>query len=365
MDEHDPDTWGQPFNGGRLGYIRTKGTDRRLALQAEAPRAFQAQADAVGGADRLPDHGENLIWRDAAIGNLRVAAGVEWEPPGPRQAGWHKDGWHFRHFLNSPEQGLLTVPIYSDIQPRSGGTFIAPDSIRPVAQLLAQHAAGLHPDSVQGSGYLIPGLIEQCSRFEELTGKAGDMALLHPYMLHRVSVNPSTRPRFIANMALVLTEPMRFNRPAGETVLAGRIGRAPGVAGGHGGFPTDEASAAFQAVPVPRRGRSGRGAYSAECGDGRDGAGWDGDAGLGGGTRLHDESERARAACCGIARFSRADQLTFEIQARSATESPRLPVPRSRDGVIPTLLTAIVSGKVAELATSVAIHDRRRPDVAC
>lgn len=217
VDEHDPDTWGQPFNGGRLGYIRTKGTDRRLALQAEAPRAFQAQADAVGGADRLPERGENLIWRDAAIGNLRVAAGLDWESPGPRQAGWHKDGWHFRHFLNSPEQGLLTVPIYSDIHPRSGGTFIAPDSIRPVAQLLAQHAAGLHPDSVQGSGYLIPGLIEQCSRFEELTGEAGDMALLHPYMLHRVSVNPSTRPRFIANMALVLTEPMRFDRSVGET----------------------------------------------------------------------------------------------------------------------------------------------------
>ena len=217
VDEHDPDTWGQPFNGGRLGYIRTKGTDRRLALQAEAPRAFEAQADAVGGADRLPHQGKNLIWRDAAIGNLRVAAGLEWEPPGPRQAGWHKDGWHFRHFLNSPEQGLLTVPIYSDIQPRSGGTFIAPDSIRPVAELLAQHAAGLHPDSVQGSGYLIPGLIEQCSKFEELTGEAGDMALLHPYMLHRVSVNPSTRPRFIANMALVLTEPMRFDRPVGET----------------------------------------------------------------------------------------------------------------------------------------------------
>ena len=218
VDERDPDTWGKPFmGGGKLGYIRTKGTDRRLDLKTDASRALQVQADAVGGAERLPEHGEKLIWRDAAIGNLRVAGGTAWEPPGPRQPGWHKDGWHFRHFLNSPEQGLLTVPIYSDIQPRSGGTFIAPDSIRPVAELLAQHACGLHPDSVQGAGYLIPGLIEQCSRFEELTGDAGDMALLHPFMLHRVSVNPSMRPRFIANMALVLTEPMRFSRPDGET----------------------------------------------------------------------------------------------------------------------------------------------------
>ena len=217
VDQHDPETWSKPFMGpGRIGYIRTKGTDRRLVLKTDAPRAYQAQADAIGGADRLPDGGEDLAWRDAAIGNLGLPGGPEWSPPGPRQAGWHKDGWHFRHFLNSPEQGLLTVPIYSNIQPKSGGTFIAPDSIRHVAELLAEHPAGLHPDSVQGSGYLIPGLIEQCAEFEELTGEPGDMILLHPYMLHRVSVNPSRRPRFIANMALVLAHPMQFSRPAGE-----------------------------------------------------------------------------------------------------------------------------------------------------
>ena len=34
---------------------------------------------------------------------------------------------------------------------------------------------------------LIPGLIEQCSRFVEVTGRAGDVWLIHPFMLHRVS----------------------------------------------------------------------------------------------------------------------------------------------------------------------------------
>ncbi len=213
FDRCDPETWSKPFGWvGKAGYVRTKGTERRLRLEADAPRAFHAQADAIGGADRLPDGGESLAWRDSAIGNLGLPDGPDWAPPAPRQPGWHKDGWHFRHFLDSPEQGLLTVPIYSDILPQSGGTFIAPDSIAPVARLLAGIPAGLHPDSVQGAGYLIPGLIEQCSEFRELTGEAGDMALLHPYMLHRVSVNPSPRPRFIANMALVLAEPMRFSR---------------------------------------------------------------------------------------------------------------------------------------------------------
>ncbi|MDE0420070.1 MAG: hypothetical protein OXK76_04170 [Gammaproteobacteria bacterium] len=211
----EPDSWRRVGHGGRSGYVRTQGTGRRFTLKTRAPRALTLQADVVGGPQRLTGNGESLAWGDAAIGNLHVASAPAWRPPGPRQPGWHKDGWHFRHFLNSPEQGLLTVPIYTDILPRSGGTFIARDSVGPVARLLASRPAGFHPDGFQ-AGYLIPGLIEQCSDFVELTGEAGDLVLVHPYVLHRVSVNPSPRPRFIANMALVLAEPMCFSRPPGE-----------------------------------------------------------------------------------------------------------------------------------------------------
>lgn len=216
VDRYDPATWNQSFGfGGHVGYVRTQGSERRFTLRADAPRAFRAQADVVGGVERLPDRGETLAWRDSAIGNLAGPDGPAWMPPSPQQRGWHKDGWHFRHFLNSPEQGLLTVPIFSDILPKSGGTFVARDSIAPVARLLESLPEGLHPDSVQGAGFLIPGLIEQCSDFVELTGEAGDMVLLHPYMMHRVSANPTLRPRFIANAALVLSEPMHFDRPQG------------------------------------------------------------------------------------------------------------------------------------------------------
>ena len=218
VDRSDRTTWSQSFHGrrGLRGYVRTGGSELRFNLSAEAPRALQAQLDALGGANRLPKDGAELAWGTNAIANLSAGDDTEWQPPQPRQPGWHKDGWHFRHFLNSPEQGLLTVPIYSDIQPQSGGTFIATDSIAPVARLLAAHPQGFHADSVQGAGYLIPYLIEQCSAFEELTGEAGDMAILHPYMLHRAVPNPSERPRFIANAAVVLNEPMRFSRPPGE-----------------------------------------------------------------------------------------------------------------------------------------------------
>ncbi len=215
VKRHRPDSWNRSAGFGPRAYFRTRGSGARFQLKVDAPRAFESQAELVGGKERLRD-GDELAWSDAAIANLGVAGDRSWQPPHPRQRGWHKDGWHFRHFLNSPEQGLLAVPLFSDILPRSGGTFIATDSIRPVAQLLAAHPEGIHADSVQGGGYLIPGLIEQCSRFEELTGAAGDLAILHPYMLHRVCPNPSPRPRFIANVAVVLREPMRFDRPPDE-----------------------------------------------------------------------------------------------------------------------------------------------------
>ena len=211
----EPDSWDKPFmfkgKGQLHGYVRTQATDMRFNLLEEAPRAFGAQADAVGGAGRLPDAGRKLAWSDAAVANLGVPGGSGDEPR-PQLGGWHKDGWHFRHFLNSPEQGLLTVPIYSDIAADSGGTQVAADSIAVVASLLAAQPQGLHPDSVQGAGYLIPGLVEQCSTFTELTGAAGDMVILHPFMLHRACPNPSPRPRFIANAALVMAEPMCFAR---------------------------------------------------------------------------------------------------------------------------------------------------------
>ena len=215
----DPRTWA-PANANAPvpGYFRTAGRGGRLPLQTEAPRAFAAIAEVVGGAERLPNGGSELAWSESSVANLG-GMNLAWEPPAAHRRIWHKDGWHFRHFLDSPEQGLLVVPFFSDVRPRSGGTCIATDSIAPVARLLAAHPEGLHPDGVQGGGYLIPGLIEQCNTFAELTGTAGDMAILHPYMLHRPCPNPSPRPRFIANAALVLEAPMRFSRPEGDYSL--------------------------------------------------------------------------------------------------------------------------------------------------
>ena len=184
VDRSKPETWASNRSGwGPAGYSRLRGSGKTYRLKEVASRAYHAQTDLIGGAQRLNSDGKQLIWGDGVVSNLGIQGDSRWQPPAPRQRGWHKDGWHFRHFLNSPEQAMVTVPLYTDIQPRSGGTFLAVDSIKPVANLLRDTPAGSHPDSVQGGGYLIPGLIEQCNKFVELTGEAGDMALLHPYMI--------------------------------------------------------------------------------------------------------------------------------------------------------------------------------------
>lgn len=106
-----------------------------------APRAWAAICDLVGGAQRVKQ-GADYSFGDSFIINFHHGADQPWEPPSPRVAGWHKDGDFFRHFLDSPEQGLLTIVLWSDIAPRSGGTFAATDSVRPIAQYLADHPEG-------------------------------------------------------------------------------------------------------------------------------------------------------------------------------------------------------------------------------
>ena len=194
-DPQDPGTWEQP----RVHLSSMN----RISVKDFAPVAWTAICDLLGGEERLnqPD----FQWADGFIINFNIGADQPWQSPSPEVGGWHKDGDFFRHFLDSPEQGLLTIVVWSDIQPQSGGTFVACDSVKPVAQRLYQHPEGLLPG---GFG----GLIEHCRDFIEITGEVGDVVLLHPFILHAASQNPSGRARFITNPPISLKEPMNFNR---------------------------------------------------------------------------------------------------------------------------------------------------------
>jgi hypothetical protein len=209
-DPHTPSTWEKD--------IVWMDHQNRLPIREIAPKAWEAILDVVGGEERLETQVmgkpkthfssiNSFVWSDAFIVNFHRGADKPWQPPSPQVTGWHKDGSYFRHFLDSREQALLTVVLWSDMRHQGGGTFVAPDSVRVVARYLLEHPEGVPPGDFD-----FQGMIQQCSQFEELTGKAGDFIILHPFMLHASSQNVLGIPRFMTNPPVVLKEPMNFNR---------------------------------------------------------------------------------------------------------------------------------------------------------
>lgn len=209
-DVDAPQTW-------RKGYERME-LSRREPLADYAPRAWQASCDLMGGEDRV----KNKPVISLFAMNFKQGADTPYQPPSALSPGWHKDGWHFRHFLDSPEQGLLGIPLFTDVLPQGGATFLAVDSVPAVARFLAAHPEGVGPDDFDTKA-----LLTECRDFREATGEAGDVYLLHPYMLHAVGQNCLQRPRAITNLCYELREPMTLNRanddysPAEAAILRG------------------------------------------------------------------------------------------------------------------------------------------------
>lgn len=166
--------------------------------------------------------------------------------PDPRDLdNWHVDGDFFVHFLDSPEQALLVIPVFSEIRPRGGGTFVAPDGIDMIARYLLSHPEGVMPDGFtfypSNSTYPDPrndpGFwshleeVKKCKKFVEVTGEVGDVVLLHPLMLHSASKNHLREPRVIVNPPVGLREPFNLNRddPSEYSLVERKTLKALGV----------------------------------------------------------------------------------------------------------------------------------------
>jgi hypothetical protein len=214
-DRDDPSTWAQQ----RVHMPSL----RHVEVADFAPKVWGAACQLLGGEDRIE---QPYRWGNGFIANLGIGADRPWEPPSSASPDWHKDGDFFRHYLDSPEQGLLTIVLWSDIEERGGGTFIAPDSVAPVARLLERRREGVLPDE-----FPYDELFAQCSTFVETTGRLGDVVLMHPYMLHASSQNHRGTARFITNPPIALREPLRFDRddPAEHSPVERAVLRALGV----------------------------------------------------------------------------------------------------------------------------------------
>lgn len=129
----------------RLGYSQTDKTTwkkemthmpehKEESVKTFAPKAWSAICELLGGEDRIkPD---SATWNDAFIVNLGTPE-TEGKPTQHRALQkWHVDGDFFIHFLDSPEQALLVIPLFNDIQPNGGGTVVISDSIKRTALFL-------------------------------------------------------------------------------------------------------------------------------------------------------------------------------------------------------------------------------------
>ena len=197
-----------------------------------SPKGWAALCDIVGGEERIDTNSMKIEskhfttinatqWSDAFVINFSLGSTLPWIAPSDA-GGYHKDGSFFRHFLDSREQALLTTLYWTDVESQGGATLLVPDSIPHVAKYLLEHSDGidLYGDQNQIHSYEHPKKVHKefeeifgkCTQFIEVTGKAGDLTIIHPFMLHASSQNLSGRARFLTNPPIVLKDHMNLNR---------------------------------------------------------------------------------------------------------------------------------------------------------
>ncbi|KAI0652874.1 hypothetical protein C8Q70DRAFT_929079 [Cubamyces menziesii] len=220
LDPTNPETW--PRDRDRIHMpVHT-----REPVATFAPRVWEIMKELLGGEERIDE--ACSTWGDSFIVNLGTPALAEQKTPLPPREldNWHVDGDFFVHYLDSPEQALLVIPIFSNIQHMGGATYIAPEGIDAVARYLAAHPEGVIPRHLSfipststaenpqdDPGFWShPECAKRCTKFVELTGEVGDVVLLHPLMLHSASKNHLRIPRVITNPPVALKEPFNFSR---------------------------------------------------------------------------------------------------------------------------------------------------------
>jgi hypothetical protein len=161
--------------------------------------------------------GEKNILRPVTWGNGFVAARPKSSTENKivGKDSWHKDGF-FRHFVDSPEIGIVCIILWTDVGDNCGATEVALNSVKVVAKSLLNNLQGLDPDYFEN---LLP---KDCPS-TKLTGKKGDAYLLHPFLLHSRSLNYCKYWRLITNPVVQLKKPLFTNKnelsPLEESIL--------------------------------------------------------------------------------------------------------------------------------------------------
>lgn len=145
--------------------------------------------------------------------------------------GWHVDGNWFHHTLHERRQALVVLPLWTDIDSGGGGTAVCPGSAASAARAL--HAAGEVGLTHQQLDAAVMAQVDR-STAVEMTGRAGDVVIMHAFLLHSGSANHRHQPRVISNTYVNLLDRPDFDRPTSpyEQVVHEALRCAPVAAPG-------------------------------------------------------------------------------------------------------------------------------------
>ncbi|MFC3584554.1 phytanoyl-CoA dioxygenase family protein [Streptantibioticus rubrisoli] len=206
----DPGSWTEPV-------VRIGGLDTPAFREAANTPALHAAYDQLAGAGR---------WRaPLGLGTFPIRFPSE---KAPGDDGWHLDaGWaaetgEYRVSLRSRGRALLMLFLFSDVGPDDAPTRIRVGSHLDVPPLLAtagEEGGAWFPLCAQAAA------ASAGRREVAATGRAGDVFLCHPFLIHAAQRHGGSTPRFLAQPPL---EPMGLldldspaPSPVERAVLAG------------------------------------------------------------------------------------------------------------------------------------------------
>ena len=207
LDPDDPATWRQPVI--RLGGY----TDEPFQRAATTPRLHQAFDQLVGAGRWAPRVG---------LGTFPIRFP---HPDEPGDTGWHLDAsftpdGETGSWVNLRSRGraLLMLFLFSDIDADHGPTRIKVGSHLDVP-------AFLEPAGERGVEFFtLCGAMDAAGKLDSperpvalATGRAGDVYLCHPFLIHAAQPNRGAIPRFIAQPPLLPTGLLDLDRRDGAS----------------------------------------------------------------------------------------------------------------------------------------------------